>query len=292
MLRPARPPAAQADRPAPGVEILATDRPGSFLVRSGGRDQSVVDLLEPTRLEFDYVRRMGDVVDGADAPGRPLRVLHIGGAGLTLPRYVEVTRPGSRQIVLEPDEALTARVRSELPLPRRSGIRVRPTQGRCGLTQIRDGSVDVAVLDAYRDGCVPEDLLTVECFEQVARVLSPRGAFLANVSDHAPFSMVRDVMSGLQHLFRHRLVGAEPATLRGRRPGNVLVIASFAEAPAAALERGAKVSASPYRVLTGSQVNDSFGGGTPLRDSHLRPPAEPAGCCVRTTGGASVVISR
>ena len=195
------PSVVDAHRPASAVEILATDRPGSFLVRSGGRDQSLVDLLDPTRLEFDYVRRMGDVIDGVDAPGRPLRLLHIGGAGLTLPRYVAATRPGSRQIVLEPDEALTARVRSELPLPRRSGIRVRPVDGRVGLAEVRDDSADVVVLDAYRDGRVPVDLLTVECFEQVARVLSPMGALLTNVSDLAPFSLVRGQAVPL-HSFR------------------------------------------------------------------------------------------
>lgn len=255
------------------VEIAATDRSGSFLVRCDGHDQSLVDLRDPTRLAFDYVRRMGDVIDAAAAPGRALRVLHIGGAGLTLPRYVAATRPGSRQIVLEPDEALTARVRAELPLPRRSGIRVRPVDGRVGLTGIRDGSCDLVVLDAYRDGRVPAELLTVECCAQVARVLAADGTFVANLSDRAPFPAVRSVVTGLRRLFGRLVVGAEPATLRGRRAGNLLVVATFAETPGPALVRGAAVSASPYRVLTGTQVNDSFGGGTPLHDPGLGPAA-------------------
>ncbi len=254
----------------PAVEIAATDRPGSFVVRLDGRDQSLVDLLDPTRLEFDYVRRMADLIDDVGDPARPLSVLHVGGAGLTLPRYVAATRPGSRQVVLEPDETLTARVRAELPLPRRSGIRVRGVDGRRGLADVRPGSFDAVVLDAYRAGVVPGDLLTVECFEQVARVLSPGGALVANLSDRAPFSPTRDVVAGLGRCFRHLAVGAENATLKGRRPGNVLVVASRFAPPVRTWLQEA--SPTGYRVLTGNQVKSSFGGGTALHDRDLAEP--------------------
>ena len=248
------------------VEIAPTERAGSFLVRVGGRDQSLVDLADPTRLEFDYVRRMGDVLDAVAGPGEPIRVVHVGGAGLTLPRYVAATRPRSSQVVLEPDEELTERVRAELPLPRRSGIRVRPVDGREGLAAVRDASTDVVLLDAFDDGRVPAGLQTVECFEAVARVLSPGGLFLANLSDRAPFGATRDVVAGLRVLFPHLVVSAEPATLRGRRAGNVLVVAGALGVPQRSLSRSAATSAAPYRVLVGEQVGSFFGGGTPARD--------------------------
>ncbi|MGN6132247.1 MAG: spermidine synthase [Nocardioidaceae bacterium] len=254
-------------RPSDAAEFVAADRPGSFLVRVGGRDQSHVDLEDPTRLVFDYVRRMADVLDAAGEPGAPLRVLHVGGAGLTLPRYVATTRPGSWQAVLEPDEELTARVRDELPLPRRSGIRVRPVDGRGGLPGVRTASVDAVVLDAYRDGLVPPDLLTVECFAEVARVLAPRGLLLVNLSDQAPFTLARDVVGGLRECFGALLVGAEPATLKGRRPGNLLLVAADGAVPSAALRGAGATSVSPYRVVDGADVGSFFGGGTPLRDA-------------------------
>ena len=250
----------------PDVEVLTTERPGAFLVRVGGRDQSLVDLGDPTRLVFDYVRRMGDVLDAVGEPGRPLRVLHVGGAGLTLPRYVAATRPRSPQVVLEPDEALTELVRSRLPLPRRSGIRVRPVDGRRGLAQLRDASYDVVVLDAYRDGVVPPDLLSVECFAEVARVLAPAGCLLANLVDQGPFPVVRDALAGVRTVLPETLVSAEPATLRGRRPGNLLVVAGLERTPYAALTARASTSAAPYRVLRGEQVGSAFGGGRPTHD--------------------------
>lgn len=253
--------------PAAAAEVLATERPGAFLVRVGGRDQSLVDLGDPTRLVFDYVRRMGDVLDAAGEPGRPLRVLHVGGAGLTLPRYVAATRPRSSQVVLEPDEALTELVRSRLPLPRRSGIRVRPVDGRRGLAQLRDASYDVVVLDAFQDGLVPPDLLSVECFADVARVLAPAGFLLANLVDRGPFPLVRDALAGIRRVLPETLVSAEPATLRGRRPGNLLLVAGVEGTPYASLAARASTSAAPYRVLRGAQVGSAFGGGRATHDA-------------------------
>ena len=246
------------------AEIEPAERTGSFVVRVGGRDQSYVDLEDPTRLVFDYVRRMGDVLDAVAAPGVPVRVLHVGGAGLTLPRYVAATRPTSWQVVLEPDEALTARVREELPLPRRSGIRVRPVGGREGIAAVRDDAVDVVVLDAFEDGEVPRELLGVEAAAAYARVLGEGGVLLANLSDRAPFGLARDVLAGLRTCFEQVLVSAEPATMKGRRPGNLLLVAGGDERLRRALERSATTSAAPYRVLAGAQVGSSFGGGTPI----------------------------
>src|SRR4051812_43256994 len=125
-----------------------------------GQDQSYVDLADPGHLAFDYVRRIGDVLDSWGTPGDRARVLHIGGAGLTLPRYVAHTRPGSAQVVLEPAAEVTELVRHELPLPRHSGVKVRPTDGRTGLGAIRDGSLDLVVVDAFAEGRVPADLVT------------------------------------------------------------------------------------------------------------------------------------
>lgn len=249
------------------VEILAADGHAAWLVRIDGRDQSFVDLADPTRLAFDYVRRMGDVIDAHAPPGAPLRVVHVGGAGLTLPRYVAATRPRSSQVVLEPFEALTEQVRRKLPLPRRSGIRVRPVDGRSGLAALRDGEADVLVVDAYVDGRVPDDLVTIGALAEMDRVLERTGRCLLNLSDRAPFAHTRDVVAGARTLFEHVVIGAEPATLRARRPGNLLLVAGHEGGPAGALERRAATSSSPYRVLSGTAVTDSFGGGRPLQDA-------------------------
>ena len=101
-------------RPGADGVRLVPDRAYSraYSLRVGRTDQSYVDLDDPLRLEFDYLQRMADVVDCAAEPGRPLRVVHVGGAAMTLARYIAATRPQSAQLVLEPDAELTAFVRT------------------------------------------------------------------------------------------------------------------------------------------------------------------------------------
>ena len=207
------------------VQIEPADGPDTFLVRMSGMDQSHVDLADPTRLLFDYVRRIGDVIDASGPMGDPLRVLHIGGAALTLPRYVAATRPRSAQVVLEPDVGLIDQVRVRLPLPPRSGIKIRPVDGRTGIAAIRDQSQDMVILDAFAEGRLPADLTTADFFVAVRRVLVPDGRLVANLVDAAPFRHARRVLAGIRTTLPEVVVTAESATLRGRRQGNLVVVA-------------------------------------------------------------------
>lgn len=215
-----------------------------YILELDGMEQSAVDLDDPTNLVFDYVRRIGDLIDRM--PPGPLRVLHVGGAAMSLPRYVAATRPRSAQIVLEPNEIVIAQVRVEAPLPRRSGIKVRPIDGLAGIRPIRDGCQDLVILDAFANAEVPDELTSAEFLQDVQRVLRPGGVFVANVVDHSPFERVRGLLALVG---RSVVVGLEPSTLKGRRAGNVLVASGVGFGSPSPLE---------YRVFTGRAVTDRF----------------------------------
>jgi hypothetical protein len=74
---------------------------------------------------------------------------------------------------------------------------------------------------------------------------------------------VRRTVAGVRELFPELLVGAEPATLKGRREGNLLLLAGV-HLPTDALRRRVASGAAPYRLFTGTAVLDSFGGGRAL----------------------------
>jgi spermidine synthase len=267
-------------RGAPGTdpaEIVPGDRPGTFVLRMSGMSQSHVDLEDPTRIAYEYVRRIADVLDAAAQAGAPLRVVHVGGAAMTLPRYVAATRPRSPQVVLEPATEVTDLVRADLPLPPRSGVKVRPVDGRAGIAALRDRYAEVLVVDAFAGGRVPAELVTAEFFEDVARVLEPDGLLVLNLTDRAPFGWTRRVVAGVRRRLPELLLTAEPATLRARRLGNLVVVASRGAVPLGALRRRAKSAAAPYRVLDGALVSDGFGGGRPFTaaDAEPSPPPEP-----------------
>lgn len=224
-----------------------------FILERDGMQQSAVDLADPTRLVFDYMRRIGDVI--AAMPAGPLRVLHVGGAAMTLARHVAATRPRSPQIVLEPAEEVIAMVRERAPLPPRSGIKVRPVDGVAGIGAVRDASQDLVILDAFDRGVVPDALTSAAFVEEVRRVLASGGVFVANLVDQPPFGRVRDFVAAVRHM-GSLTIGAEPATFKGKRSGNVIVAAG-------GLPPRALGDPSPleYRVIRGAAVADHFGGG-------------------------------
>jgi spermidine synthase len=258
------------------AELLGdADRDGSWMLLVNGTPQSHVDLDDPAHLEFEYVRRMGHVLDLAAPDGAPLDVVHLGGGALTLPRYVAVTRPGSRQRVAEIDEPLTELVRALLPLPRNARIRVRAADAREAVAALHPASADVVVSDVFAGARTPAHLTTVEYAREIHRVLRPGGALAANVADGPPLAFARAQAATLRAVFAEVCLIAEPGTLRGRRFGNLVAVASDAPLPIAALVRRCAADPMPARVVAGADLDRFVGDARPIPDAEARPSPEP-----------------
>ena len=145
---------------------------------------------------------------------------------LTLARYVMATRPESTQIVFEIDGALVELVRSRLPWQRNRRLRVRVGDARAGLAALADASCDLVVRDAFRDAVVPASLRTVECAIRVRECLRGNGVYAMNVADRAPFATTGVELATLLEAFSDVAVISEPGVLRGRRHGNLIIVAA------------------------------------------------------------------
>ena len=266
------------------AELLAdADRDGSWLLLVDGTPQSHVDLDDPTHLEFEYVRRMGHVLDLAAEPGRPLDVVHLGGGALTLPRYVAATRPGSRQRVVELDPKLTELVRAQLPLPRTARVRIREADAREALASLTPGSADVVISDVFAGARTPAHLTTVEYAAEAHRVLRAGGVFVANVADGPPLRFARGQVATLRSVFGEVCLVGEPGTFRGRRFGNLVAVASDAALPLADLSRRCAADPMPGRVLDGADLARFAKGASPVHDATAEPsPAPPPGVFSRS----------
>jgi spermidine synthase len=272
------------------------DLRGGITVVVGGQPQSYVDPSDPGHLAFEYVQHLAAVITATqpEAPAR-LAVTHIGGAGLTLARWLEHTRPGSPQVVHEPDAALTQRVRQELPLRRGHRIRVRAKGGREGLGDLRDASADVVVIDAFVGGRVPAELMTMECLREVARVLRPGGLLLLNTADEPGLRHTARVLAGVigvfgravappRHITDHVALVAMHDVLKGRRFGNAVVAASAAPLDIEEMARQVARCAFPTAVRSGAELARLVAGARPLTDADGIPSPEapdPAGWRVR-----------
>jgi SAM-dependent methyltransferase len=241
------------------AELVADpDRTLSWTLLVDGTAQSHVDLTDPTHLEFEYVRRIGHLLDALDAPPpAPLRVLHLGGGAWTLARYVAATRPRSPQRVVELDSALVELVRTRLPADGLD-IDVRVADARAGLTAAPAAAWDAVVLDVFAGARTPAHLTSVEFVRAVARALRPGGVYAANIADGADPARGR----GLAHargqaataaaVFAEVAVVASPEVLHGRRFGNLVLLAAAGDGlPLVEVARRVAADPFPARVEPG-----------------------------------------
>ncbi|WP_367324725.1 spermidine synthase [Streptomyces sp. HUAS ZL42] len=251
------------------------DRKRAWLLTVDGAPQSYVDLDEPAHLEFEYARRLGHVLDTVAEPGRALDVLHLGGGALTLPRYLAVTRPGSRQDVVEADRGLLELVVEHLPLPVGAGVTLHAADARAWLEGAPDGSADVLIADVFGGSRVPAHLTSVAYAREAERVLRDGGVYLANLADAAPFAFLRSQLATLGTVFQELALIAEPGVLRGRRFGNAVLVAAHRPVDIAALARRTAADAFPARVEHGPALRDFIGDARPVRDEDAVPSPEP-----------------
>lgn len=255
------------------LSVEADDFGGHTLLLDG-YPQSYVVLDDPELLVFGYVQQLAAVVD-ALPPGR-LAVTHVGGGALTLARYVQHTRPGSPQVVLEPDAPLTDLVRRVLPLPRGHRVRVRPVGGREGVTALADASADVVVVDAFAGAQVPSELVTTGWFGEVRRVVKPGGLALMNTGDEPDHRHVARVHAGLVQSFRHSAAIADVEVWKRRRHGNVVLLASDQPLPLDAVTRAVARLPFPSALRAGAALARALGDAKPFtEDDALPSPAPP-----------------
>ncbi len=269
------------------IELLADpDRPRAWTLLVANTPQSYVDLDDPQHLEFEYVRRIGHLLDVAGPPGAPLRVLHLGGGALTLARYVAATRPRSAQLAVDDDADLVDLVRERLPLrqpgrraQRDAGrIRVRVGDAREVLAGLPAGSFDVVIADVFAGARTPAHLTSLEFSAEVRRTLAPGGLFAANIGDGPPLAHTRRRVTAARTLFADAALIGDAAVLRGRRFGNLVLAASDTALPAADVTRLLAGDPFPARLVHGEELVAFAAGAPPITDAHAElSPVPPPG---------------
>lgn len=271
------------------VAAMEEDRwvPGSLQLVVDGTPQSHVNLRDPSDLFFEYVRRIGHVLDLIAPPGKPISVMHLGGGALTLPRYVEATRPGSRQQVIELEGALVDLVREAAPLPRRASIRVRRGDARAVLERLpagMHGAMDAVVVDIFAGSQTPAHVSSTEFYELLRPFLAPDGVVVINAADGSGQHFVRGQVATLRTLFGSVAAIAEPQVLKGRRFGNVVLVAAGAPGAATAdgleplewLPRLLAGGPHPARMLVGRELDEFVRGAKAVTDATAQASPLPA----------------
>lgn len=237
------------------AEVLPDpEREGGRLLVLDGVRHSYVDLEDPTTLDFAYVRALAAAVETGypdRADDAPLAAHHVGGGGLTLPRWLAQARPGSTSTVSEIDRGVVGVDRSLLGLETSPALQVRVEDGRTALGDLEPASLDLVVGDAFGGVSVPWHLTTREALLEVRDSLAPGGRYAANLIDHGPLAFARAQVATLRTVFDHVAVAADPAVLDRTDGGNLVVLASDAPLDADAWADALAERGTGWAVLEG-----------------------------------------
>lgn len=241
--------------------------PSAWLVTVDGVLQSYVDLADPGNLAMPYTDWMAQVIDRHWETGAPVRAVHLGGGGYSIPRYVAAMRPGSNQTIHELDGPLVELLREQLGLDSTPGMRILVQDARAGIEDTPDTDADLVVQDVFRAGAIATELATVEFVRRTARVLRPGGLYTTNLWDGGDLTFALRAVAAVTEVFPHVLVLAETDVLARQRPGNLVVAASGRDLPVAGLEDWAATDPDPVHCLTPHQLTAMCGAAPPLSES-------------------------
>jgi spermidine synthase len=262
--------------------VIETDRwvPGSFTLVVDGTPQSHVNMDDPSELFFEYIQRMGHVIDQIGMPGQPITAVHLGAGAFTLPRYIEATRPGSRQQVVEIESDLVDFVRTHLPWSPRAQIKVRHGDARAVLAKFPAGirgAVDLLVVDIFSGARTPAHVTSLEFYTEAVSLLSDDGIVLVNVADGPGLAFAKAATSTLSSVVADVAVLAETQILKGRRFGNVVLVGSRSPLPLEWMPRILAGGPHPAKVVAGAELRDFIAGAPIVTDAtaiQSPPPAK------------------
>ncbi|WP_313814543.1 fused MFS/spermidine synthase [Glutamicibacter sp.] len=244
-----------------------------YILKVNGVPSSHVDLDDPTYLDFEYMRWMepifaiGFPAEDFDGRARKLRVLHLGGGGCSMARWVAATYENARQVVVELDAKLAELVRTNFEVPRAPLVRLRVGDAGQVLPTLSDDSRDVVIRDVFAGSTTPRQLTTVDYARQAQRVLDAGGVYVMNCGDTADLAGAKAEAATLLSVFEHVALIADPPMLKGRRYGNIVFLAS--DEPLAlgpAFERSLRTAPLPAQLVSGAAVARFAGDAAPIVD--------------------------
>jgi spermidine synthase len=150
-----------------------------FTLKRGDRDQTCIDLSDPQRLVFPYVRM---TLGGLLLNASPQRVLVIGLGGGSIPVALSELFPTATIDAVEIDEAVVRVAKQFFDFAETPRLKVHVSDARVFIKRalLRKAQYDLVILDAFTGDYIPEHLMTREFLEESRNLLTPEGVLVAN----------------------------------------------------------------------------------------------------------------
>jgi spermidine synthase len=168
---------------------------------------SYVILDDPLYLKYDYLKIFTEIIGYNAGDNAAPRLLHLGGGGYSLPRYMETVYPRSVNEVVEIDPAVTRIAHEKLGLSANTSITTYNLDARLFLKQkLGQDKYDFVIGDVFNDFSTPYHLTTVEFDQLISGQLKPDGIYMVNIigdfqtGRYMP-SFIRTLLQVFQNVF-------------------------------------------------------------------------------------------
>lgn len=192
--------------------------------------QSNVDLENPSELHFTYARCLGDMLDFYFPGDSPVSALHLGAGALTMPRYFEATRPGSKQVAIELEEDLLGFVLDALPLQPSIDLEIIYGDAREAAESLAEGTFDFIFADIYSGENIPKHVTSLEFYKTLSNLLTPNGIMVVNIADdperednYIHLGFTRNQLATIEQAFGSAILAIDSEDLVTNRLTNILI---------------------------------------------------------------------
>ena len=194
----------------------------AFSVKRELRNQTCIDVKDPYRIIFPYVRML---FAGLLANPEPERALMIGLGGGTVANVLVDVFPNITMDLVEVDRAVVKVARDYFDFREADNTEVHIIDGRVFTRRavLRQERYDLVILDAFTGEYIPEHLITLEFMRDIASLLTDRGVVIANTFEG---SALYDYESAT-----YRAAFGNFLNLKMPRTGNRVIVATRSELP-------------------------------------------------------------
>jgi spermidine synthase len=150
-----------------------------FTVKRGDRNQTCMDLKDPKKLVFPYVRM---TLGGLLINPEPESVLVIGLGGGSIPMALNEMYPRATIDAVEIDEAVVRVAKQYFNFAENDKLKVHVVDARVFTKRagLQGKKYDLIILDAFTGDYIPEHLMTKEYLEETRALLADPGVLVAN----------------------------------------------------------------------------------------------------------------
>ncbi len=150
-----------------------------FTLKRGDRNQTCMDLDNPRKLVFPYVRMS---LAGLLLNNEPSNILIVGLGGGSIPTALAELFPKASIDIVEIDEAVVRVAKRFFSFTESDRVKVYVADARVYIkrSKLKGKQYDLIILDAFTGDYIPEHLMTVEFLSETREILANPGVLVAN----------------------------------------------------------------------------------------------------------------